>query len=158
MHERSRDLERRTRAELGLAIDIHELPEGTRTAADAAEAVGCDLGQIAKSMVMRADDELILVLTSGPHRVDEGALAEHLGVDEVEPADPDAVKATLGWSIGGVPPFAHDAPVDTYIDPSLLEHDEVWAGGGTPYAVFPIDPETLKMHAKAEAIEAFEAG
>ncbi len=156
MHDRSEEFSHLARGVAGFEPDILELPEGTHTAADAAAAVDCDLEQISKSMVMQAGDDLVLVLTSGPHRVDEAALGERLGVERVSPADPADVKETLGWSIGGVPPFAHDTAIETYIDPTLLEHDEVWSGAGTPYAVFPIDPQELKRLAGAEEIDAFE--
>ncbi|MFW6448268.1 MAG: YbaK/EbsC family protein [Halobacteriota archaeon] len=160
MHPRASEFEARARAEVGFEPAVEELPEGTHTAADAAAAIGCELAQIVKSMAMDVDGELVLVLTSGPNRVDEAALAERAGVDPdaVGPADPDHVKATLGWSIGGVPPFAHDAPVEAIIDPDLLDHDEVWAGAGTPAAVFSIDPQTLRDLTGAEVADVFRAG
>ena len=157
MHPRAIEFRNRAEAETGFTPRVQELPEGTHTAADAAEAVGCGLDQIAKSMVMDAGGDLVIVLTSGPRRVDETALADILGVDPeaVAPADPDRVKAVLGWSIGGVPPFGHETPVRSYIDPALLDHDEVWAGGGTPSAVFPIDPAQLQALADAEPVDVF---
>ncbi len=160
MHPRAAEFRDRVIEELGVDLEVHELPEGTRTAQDAADAAGCRLSQISKSMVMDVDDELVLVLTSGPNRVDEEALAEALGVeaDTVAPASPDSVKETLGWSIGGVPPFVHDTAVETYIDPDLLEHKEVWSGAGTPKAVFPIDPASLKELTSATVIEVFTDG
>ncbi|MFP4590136.1 MAG: YbaK/EbsC family protein [Halobacteriales archaeon] len=160
MHPRATEFRARARTEVDFEPAVRELPEGTHTAADAAGAIGCELGQIVKSMVMDVDGELVIALTSGPNRVDEAALAERVGVgpDAVAPADPDHVKATLGWSIGGVPPFAHDHPVETLIDPDLLEHDEVWAGAGTPSAVFPIDPQTLREITGAELADVFREG
>lgn len=158
MHQRAQAFMDRVATEYDLQIEVMELPEGTKTAQDAADAISCSLGQIVKSMAMTVDDELILVLTSGPNRVDESALANALGVDQstVGPADPDTVKETLGWSIGGVPPFAHETTVSTYLDPDLLEYDLVWAGAGTPYAVFSIEPDTLGSITDATVITTFE--
>lgn len=132
-----------------LTVDIHEFPEGTQTAEEAAEAVGCDVAQIAKSIVMMADDDLVLVLTSGATRVDEAALAAQLGADAVRSATPPEVSETLGWSIGGVPPFCHDVEVAILFDTSLADYDEVWCAAGTPEAVFPIDPDRLRELADA---------
>ena len=158
MHPRAIEFGDRCQLEFDFKPTVEELPEGTRTAADAADAIGCQLKQIVKSMVMDVGDRLILVLTSGPARIDEHALADHLGIDavDVSPADPDIVSNRLGWSIGGVPPFAHDEPVETLIDPVLLDQDEVWAGAGTPYAVFPIDPTRLQELTGATTVNVFE--
>lgn len=160
MHARAIEFKERAQSEVGYEPAVEELPEGTRSAADAATAIGCELAQIAKSMAMDVDGELVIALTSGSNRVDEIALAERLGVDpgSVGPADPDQVKTRLGWSIGGIPPFGHDRAVETLLDPDLLEHDEVWAGAGTPSAVFPIDPETLGRLTDAETVDAFRGG
>lgn len=157
MHARVNEFRSRFEALTNEAPRIEELPEGTHTASDAAKAVGCQLEQIAKSMVMDVDGELVLVLTSGPNRVDESALAHERGIDPdtVSPADLDLVKTQLGWSIGGIPPVCHDTTVETYIDPSLLEHEEVWAGGGTPQAVFAIDPTRLQELTDAESVDVF---
>lgn len=127
----------------GLDLAIAEFPEGTRTAADAAAAVGCAVDQIVKSMIFAADDSLILALTSGAHQVDPEALARLAGAERCGRADPDQVRATTGFAIGGVPPFGHDHPVRTWIDPHLLDFDEVWAAAGTPRHVFPISPRRL---------------
>lgn len=158
MHPRATEF-RETAAEImGEPPTVLELPRGTKTAADAAKTIGCDLAQIVKSLVMTADDELVMVLTSGVHLVDENRLARTLGVDAVDPATPETVKETLGWAIGGVPPFGHETSIDRYLDPNLLDHDEVWAGAGTPSAVFAIDPQTLVEVTDAEPIDAFEDG
>lgn len=145
MHPRARAFRDRVRDTFDIDVEVYELADGTKSAKDAADAVGCDLSQISKSMVMAVDGDLVLVLTSGPNRVDESALADQFGVDQatVAPADPAQIKVTLGWSIGGLPPFVHDTKIPTIIDPDLLDHDEVWSGAGTPNAVFPIGPETL---------------
>lgn len=157
MHPRVKEFREKFEELTGDSPRIEELPEGTHTASDAAEAVGCDLEQISKSMVMATAGDLVLVLTSGPKQVDESALAAALGVDPetVSPADPDQVKAELGWSIGGIPPCCHETEIKTFIDPTLLDHDEVWTGGGTPSAVFPIDPTQLKSLTDATVADVF---
>jgi len=105
MHPRAEEFERRARAEHGIEIDVHEFPEGTKTAADAAEAVGCSVEEIASGIVLSADGDLVVSVTSGANRVDTAKIADLLGVDgpAVSMADAEDVKATLGWSIGGVP-------------------------------------------------------
>ena len=126
-----------------LAIDVRRHPAGTRTAADAATAIGCDVAQIVKSLVFMADDRAALVLTSGANRVDTAAVARLLGADTVGKADADQVRAATGYAIGGTPPFGHTAPMPTLIDRDLLDHATVWAAAGTPDSVFPLDPQRL---------------
>jgi prolyl-tRNA editing enzyme YbaK/EbsC (Cys-tRNA(Pro) deacylase) len=140
----------------GLDIDVTEFPDGTRTAGEAAAAVGCAVNQIVKSMIFAADDELVLALTSGAHQVDTKALAGLAGASRCGRADADQVRATTGYAIGGVPPFGHDNPVRTWIDPLLLSFDLVWAAAGTPRHVFPISPDKLVALTGA-AIGAFTA-
>ncbi|WP_436924611.1 YbaK/EbsC family protein [Halosimplex amylolyticum] len=149
MHPRAEEFARRA-ADRGVDVEIHEFPEGTKTAADAAEAIGCDVAQIASSIAMVAD-ELVVVVTSGAHRVSEARLAALRGVspDDVRMADADEVKATLGWAIGGVPPFCHETRVPVYLDERLREFETVWAAAGTPEAVFPIDPDQIEALADA---------
>ncbi len=130
-------------AEAGLTVVVHEYPDGTRTAEDAATAVGCSVAQIVKSMIFDADGELVLALTSGAHLVDGKRLAVLAGVTKCGRADVDMVRAHTGYAIGGVPPFGHDNPVRTWIDPLLLSFDEVWAAAGTPRHVFPVLPADL---------------
>ena len=144
-------------AELGVDVDVHEFPEGTKTAADAAEAIGCDVAQIASSIAMVAD-ELVVVVTSGANRVSENRIAtlRDVPVDEVRLADADEIKATLGWSIGGVPPFCHDEPVPVYLDEDLTAFETVWAAAGTPEAVFPIAPDRIVEIANATVAEVSE--
>ncbi|MFB6298221.1 MAG: YbaK/EbsC family protein [Salinirussus sp.] len=151
MHPRTEEFRDRAADELGFDVDVHEFPEGTKTAADAAEAIGCDVAQIASGIALSAD-ELVVAVTSGANRVDERRLADLRGVDPgvVEMADPDDVKSTLGWSIGGVPPFLHDTEVPVYLDETLTDHDTVWAAAGTPEAVFPIAPDRLRELSGAE--------
>lgn len=130
-------------AERGLSLAIREYPDGTRTAEDAAAAVGCTVDQIVKSMIFDAGGELVLALTSGTHQVDPTALAGVAGVERCGRADPDAVRAATGYAIGGVPPFGHATALRTWVDPHLLTFDEIWAAAGTPRHVFPIGPEAL---------------
>lgn len=145
MHPRAEEFTRRANAEYGIDIDVQEFPEGTKTAEDAAAAVGCATEQIASGIVLSADGELVVSVTSGANRVSMAKIAELRGVDEsaVSMGDAAEIKATLGWSIGGVPPICHGTTVPVFVDETLLNFDEVWAAAGTPKAVFPIDPETL---------------
>ena len=130
-------------AEAGLPLTLKEYPDGTRTADDAAQAVGCSVAQIVKSMVFDADGELILALTSGANLVDGTKLAAIADVPLCGRADVDEVRRHTGFAIGGVAPFGHLNPVRTWIDPALLEFTEVWAAAGTPRHVFPIAPAAL---------------
>ena len=151
MHRRAAAFAERAETEYGFAVDVHEFPEGTKTASDAAAAVGCDVAQIASSLVFAAP-EPVVVVTSGANRVSEEKLAaaHEVGESAVEMANADAVRETVGWSIGGVPPFCHDTAVPVYIDETLLAFDTVWAAAGTPEAVFPITPEHLREFAGAQ--------
>lgn len=130
-------------ARQGRELAIAEFPEGTRTAEDAAAAVGCTVDQIVKSMIFATDDSLVLALTSGANQVDPEALARLAGAERCGRADAEQVRATTGYAIGGVPPFGHENPVRTWIDPHLLDFDQVWAAAGTPRHVFPISPGDL---------------
>lgn len=151
MHERAAEFETRAAERYGFDADVHEFPEGTKTAADAADAIGCDVAQIASSLVFRADNELVVVVTSGANRVSEGRLAElrDAPASAVGMADADAIRESVGWSIGGVPPFCHDTDLPVYLDETLTEFDTVWAAAGTPKAVFPISPDDLAEYADA---------
>ena len=130
--------------EAGLSFDIRRFPSGTRTAADAARAVGCDIGQIVKSLVFVADGRPLLALTSGANRADPVRLARLAGASSVRRADPEEARAATGFGIGGTPPFGHPAAIPTLMDRDLLGYDEVWAAAGTPDAVFPISPVVLQ--------------
>jgi prolyl-tRNA editing enzyme YbaK/EbsC (Cys-tRNA(Pro) deacylase) len=136
-------------ASRGLTIEVREYPEdGARTAEDAANAVGCTVDQIVKSMIFSlvapdGGDELVLALTAGSNRIDPDALADVAGGGRCGRADPENVRATTGYAIGGVPPFGHANQLRTWIDPHLLTFDEVWAAAGTPRHVFPIEPARL---------------
>jgi prolyl-tRNA editing enzyme YbaK/EbsC (Cys-tRNA(Pro) deacylase) len=113
-----------------------DFPEGTRTAQDAAAAIGCSVGQIVKSLVFLRDEEPVLVLCSGANTVD----AQRLGLAK---ADADLVRRATGFAIGGVPPYGHPVPLETLVDEDLLGYDEVWAAAGTPRSVFPLTPAEL---------------
>jgi prolyl-tRNA editing enzyme YbaK/EbsC (Cys-tRNA(Pro) deacylase) len=158
MHPRASEFAECARERYGFDPDVTEFPEGTKTAAAAATAVGCETAQIASSLVFSAGDELVVVVASGANRVSEARLAAHLGVPEgsVGMADPDAVRETVGWSIGGVPPFCHDATLTTLLDPTLSTFETVWAAAGTPETVFPIAPGTLREYAGAETADVVE--
>lgn len=125
--------------ERGLDLAVIELPDSTRTADDAARALGCTKAQIVKSLVFRnaATDCPVLVLASGPNRVDEAHIGAQLGAPIVK-ADGDFVKRRTGFAIGGVPPIGHAEPMTVFVDEDLLKFDEIWAAAGTPYAVFRI--------------------
>ena len=155
MHERAAEFRKRARDEYDFRVDVHEFPEGTKTAEDAADAVGCDVAQIASSIVMRAGADLVVVVTSGANRVSEAKLADLRGVAEaaVSTADADEIRDAVGWSIGGVPPFCHDSDLPVYLDETLAEFETVWAAAGTPEAVFPVDPETLREYADADVAD-----
>lgn len=131
--------------ELGLAIEIKEFAETTRTAQEAADAIGCALGQIVKSLCFTVNDEPIMALVSGVNQLDERQLAAlcMVGRKQVKRASADAVKAATGFSIGGVPPFGHLTPMTIFVDEDLLQFETVWAAAGTPFAVFAIQPEDL---------------
>jgi prolyl-tRNA editing enzyme YbaK/EbsC (Cys-tRNA(Pro) deacylase) len=127
----------------GLHPDPRRFPEGTKTADDAARAIGCDVGQIVKSLVFMGDDRPLLALTSGSNRVDEAKLAAAAGADAVRRATPDEARAATGFAVGGTPPFGHVEQVRAFCDRDLLRHDDVWAAAGTPDSVFPLSPADL---------------
>ena len=129
---------------LGLAADVIELPDSTRTAGDAATAIGCSVAQIAKSIVFRRidNDRPVLVIASGTNRVDEHRVAALLGT-AIGKADADYVRTATGFAIGGVPPLGHAQPIELVIDQDLLELDTVWAAGGTPRTVFSLTSAQL---------------
>jgi prolyl-tRNA editing enzyme YbaK/EbsC (Cys-tRNA(Pro) deacylase) len=120
----------------GQHSEVHVLEDSTRTAAEAASALGCEVGAIASSLVFLADDSPILVLTSGRHRVNTDALAGRIGAHTIARASAEQVRAATGQPIGGVSPVGHPAPVTTYLDVALKDYDELWAAAGTPHSVF----------------------
>jgi prolyl-tRNA editing enzyme YbaK/EbsC (Cys-tRNA(Pro) deacylase) len=140
----------------GIEPQVRRFPEGTKTAADAARAIGCELAQIVKSLVFMADGVPLIALTSGANRVDPTRLAAVAGVPEVRRASPEEARAATGFAVGGTPPFGHPTPVRTYLDPSLEAFDEVWAAAGTPDSVFPLTPSDLKRATRAEPADFIE--
>ena len=126
----------------GLDAEIHELSASTRTAEEAAAAVGTTVPKIVKSLVFLADDAPILALVSGSNRLDTDRLGAELG-RKIARADAATVRATTGFAIGGVPPLGHATRLEVLVDRDLLQHDVVWAAAGTPHAVFPIAPDAL---------------
>jgi prolyl-tRNA editing enzyme YbaK/EbsC (Cys-tRNA(Pro) deacylase) len=122
--------------ERGLDVDVQVLPDSTRTAVEAAAAVGCEVGQIVKSLVFMRDGEPVMVLCAGDRRV----AAQRLGL---RAANADEARAATGFSIGGIPPLGHDQPLETLIDGSLRRFATVWCAAGTPHAVFEADTDVL---------------
>jgi prolyl-tRNA editing enzyme YbaK/EbsC (Cys-tRNA(Pro) deacylase) len=127
----------------GLELDVREFPEGTRTAADAARAIGCQVDQIVKSLVFVADTEPVLVLTSGGNRVDVVKVGKERSAAVVRKADAGEVRAATGYAIGGTPPFGHARDLPVLIDRRLTDFEVVWAAAGTPRHVFPLTPDDL---------------
>ena len=117
--------------EAGLEITTRRFPEGTKTAADAAAAIGVTVGQIVKSLVFGVDNEIVMALVSGSNQLDEKKLAAAAGGAKCSRVDADAVRAATGYPIGGVPPFGHSTQLRVFVDPDLLQYDEVWAAAGT---------------------------
>ena len=117
--------------EAGLEITTRRFPEGTKTAADAAAAIGVTVGQIVKSLVFGVDNEIVMALVSGSNQLDEKKLAAAAGGSKCSRVDADAVRAATGYPIGGVPPFGHATQLRVFVDPDLLQYDEVWAAAGT---------------------------
>ncbi|WP_405616947.1 YbaK/EbsC family protein [Streptomyces sp. NBC_01508] len=136
--------------ELGLddlTGQVRTFPDATRTAAEAAAAIGCELSEIVKSLIFEADGVPVLVLMDGASRVDVERVREELGAGAVKRARADLVRETTGYAIGGVPPFGHRTRTRVLADRGLLDHDVVWAAAGTPHAVFPMDPKSLVSYA-----------
>ena len=129
--------------ELGLEPEVRRFPEGTRTAEDAARAIGCDVAQIVKSLVFVAEDGPFLALTSGANRADPARLGVELGANGVRRATADEVREATGYAIGGTPPFGHARPLRVLVDRDLMVHEELWAAAGRPDTVFPIRAEAL---------------
>jgi prolyl-tRNA editing enzyme YbaK/EbsC (Cys-tRNA(Pro) deacylase) len=143
--------------ELGLqGLEVRRFPDATRTAAEAAAALGCELSEICKSLIFAADGVPVLVLMDGASRVDLDRVREALGAERVTRAKADVVRETTGYAIGGVPPFGHRTRTRVLADRSLLDHDVVWAAAGTPYTVFPMQPKDLVAHAGATLVDVRE--
>lgn len=133
-------------------VAVREFPEGTRTATDAARAVGCEVGQIVKSLVFIAAGRPVVALVSGANRVDERRLGAVAG-EPVAKADAAAARAATGYAIGGVPPFGHATEVPVFMDRDLLAHGQVWAAAGRPDSVFEISPERLRELSSATVVD-----
>jgi prolyl-tRNA editing enzyme YbaK/EbsC (Cys-tRNA(Pro) deacylase) len=133
----------RALTELGAAGEVQRLAESARTAALAAEQLGCEVGAIANSLVFAADGQPLLVMTSGAHRVDTGRVAALVGASAVTRADPASVREWTGQPIGGVGPVGHPAPLRTLVDVWLAKYDVVWAAAGHPHTVFPTSFDEL---------------
>ncbi len=140
-------------ADLGITPDVARYPAGTRTAREAAAAVGCELAQIVKSLVFVAGGRVVIALVSGANRVDTGLLGTAAGATEVRQARPDEVVEATGFAIGGVPPFGHAGRLRTFFDRRLLDFEVVWAAAGTPDACFPIAPTELARLAGATMVD-----
>lgn len=138
---------------LGLAIDPRRFPEGTKTAADAAAAIGVEVGQIVKSLVFGVDGEIVMAYVSGANQLDEKKLARVAGGAKCSRVDADAVRNATGFPIGGVPPFGHATPLRIFIDPDLLRYEHVWAAAGTWNDVFAITPDALVQASGGTVIE-----
>ena len=129
--------------ERGLEISTRRFPEGTKTAADAAAAIGVTVGQIVKSLVFGVDNEIVMALVSGSNQLDEKKLALAAGGAKCARVDADAVREATGYPIGGVPPFGHSTQLRVFVDPDLLQYDEVWAAAGTWNDVFGAAPADI---------------
>lgn len=140
-------------AAAGLHSQVRTLTDSTRTAAEAAAALDCEVGAIASSLVFLADGAPILVLTSGSHRVDTDLLARQIGATAITRASADDVRAATGQPIGGVAPVGHPTPLTTYIDVELKKHGELWAAAGTPHSVFEISYDDLLRITGAMEVE-----
>ncbi|MFC9271398.1 YbaK/EbsC family protein [Streptomyces zhihengii] len=148
---------------LGLTVPVRRFPDATRTAQQAADAIGCEVAEIVKSLVFEAwrtdpdaAGEPVVVLVDGSSRVDVERVREELGAAAVKRAGADTVRATTGYAIGGVPPFGHLTRSRVLADRGLLDHAVVWAAAGTPHTVFPLDPQALIAHAGATVVDVRE--
>ena len=139
-------------ASTDLSVTVKEFPQGTRTAVDAARAVGCDVSQIVKSLVFVAGGKPVVALVSGANRLDEKRLAAVAG-EPVVKADADTARTATGYAMGGVPPFGHTTDVPVFMDRELLEHRVVWAAAGRPDSVFEIEPERLRELSNAVVMD-----
>jgi prolyl-tRNA editing enzyme YbaK/EbsC (Cys-tRNA(Pro) deacylase) len=140
--------------ELGFDVDIHVFPEGTKTSQDAADAIGCALSAIAKSIVMTLDEaEQIVIFASGDTRIDPARMATAAGAEAVRRATLDEARAATGFAAGGTPPFGYPSRVRVFADEALRRHTDVWSAGGTPTTVFPIPLATLVSLTDAEWVD-----
>ncbi len=137
----------------GFASEVVELPDSTRTAKEAAQAIGCQVAQIVKSLIFRGKEsgKPILVVASGSNRVNEQRLGELAG-EAIEKANAQFVRQQTGYAVGGVPPIGHVERIRTFIDQDLLQYDEIWAAAGTPFAVFRLTPADLQAMTSGEVV------
>ena len=137
----------------GLACEVVQMQDTTRSAQDAARAVGCEVGQIVKSLVFKGKQsrQPVLVVTCGANRVNEKTIGKALA-EPIKMADPDFVREVTGFAIGGVPPVGHRQTLKIFIDEDLLQYEEIWAAAGTPYAVFKLTPDDLKTITRGKVI------
>jgi Cys-tRNA(Pro) deacylase len=137
----------------GLDFKVKELSASTRTAQDAASAIGCEIAQIIKSLIFCTQEthKPVLVLASGVNRVNEKAIATHIG-EKIAKADADFTRDTTGYAIGGIPPIGHKSEIKTLIDQDLLKYDELWAAAGTPHAVFCLNSSSLQKLTHGEIL------
>jgi prolyl-tRNA editing enzyme YbaK/EbsC (Cys-tRNA(Pro) deacylase) len=140
----------RAATDAGLEIEVRAFPQGTRTAQDAAAAIGCDVAQIVKSLVFVIDGEPVVALVGGADRLDERKLAAAAGGETVRRASPGEARDATGFAVGGVPPLGHAEPLRCFLDDALLAHDVIWAAAGTPTHVFASTPRELVAAAGAE--------
>jgi prolyl-tRNA editing enzyme YbaK/EbsC (Cys-tRNA(Pro) deacylase) len=140
-------------AGLGLDITPRTFPDGTRTAQEAADAIGVQVGQIVKSLIFAVDGEVVLAYVSGANQLDESKLALAAGGAMCQRVDADVVRSATGFPIGGVPPFGLETQLRIFVDPDLLKFDEVWAAAGTWHDVFPIDPRVLQSVTNGVVVE-----
>ena len=138
--------------QFGEAFEVLEMANTTRSAQDAANSIGCELGQIVKSLVFKNDDKPILFLVSGKNKLNEQIVFEHTGY-QISKADAKFVKEHTGFSIGGVPPVAHKNKIETFIDMTLLEYDEIWAAAGMPFSVFKLKSSKLEKITQGKVIK-----
>jgi Cys-tRNA(Pro) deacylase len=129
----------------GLNCEVVQMQDTTRSAEDAARAVGCEVGQIVKSLIFegKQSHRPVLVVTSGANRVNEKTIGQNLA-ESIKMAKPDFVREMTGFAIGGVPPVGHRHALKIFIDEDLLRYEEIWAAAGTPHAVFKLTPDELK--------------
>ncbi len=140
--------------ELGYVYTVIEHAESTRTAQEAADRAGCELGQIVKSLIFKGKDsgKPILVLASGPNRVNEKLIGEYVG-EAIGKANADFVRTTTGFAIGGVPPVGHAQAMDTYLDEDFLKYATIWAAAGTPNAIFELKTEDLQKMTNGKTVK-----
>ena len=139
---------------LGYDLTVIEHAESTRTAQEAADRAGCELGQIVKSLIFKGKEshKPILVLTSGTNRVDEKRIGEYAG-ESIGKADADFARAVTGFVIGGVPPFGHSQKIETYIDEDFLQYEKIWAAAGTPNAIFELPTTVLQKITEGKVVQ-----